>query len=46
MRMPWVTAAMLRLVKPGWRCLDIGASYGYYTTVLAGLGLGFANEPG
>jgi FkbM family methyltransferase len=30
-----VTLALARSVKPGWRCLDVGANHGYFTLVLA-----------
>lgn len=33
----WVTQAIARYVKPGMRCLDIGANCGYYTLLLASL---------
>ncbi|HEX4612618.1 MAG TPA: FkbM family methyltransferase [Urbifossiella sp.] len=33
----WVTLAVARHVRPGWRCVDVGASYGYYTLLLASL---------
>jgi len=32
---PWVTMAIARHVKPGMRCLDVGACYGYYALLLA-----------
>lgn len=45
----WVTQAVVRYVKPGMRCLDIGANCGYYTLLLASLvgphGLVTAYEP-
>lgn len=31
----WVTVAVARMVRPGWRCVDIGANFGYYTMLLA-----------
>jgi FkbM family methyltransferase len=33
----WVTLAVARHVRPGWRCVDVGANYGYYTVLLAAL---------
>ncbi len=32
---PWVTMAIARHVKPGMRCLDVGACYGYYSLFMA-----------
>ncbi|GAB4385006.1 MAG: hypothetical protein Kow00121_49350 [Elainellaceae cyanobacterium] len=32
---PWVTLAVLRSLKPGWRCLDVGANHGYYSVVMS-----------
>ncbi|WAL58683.1 FkbM family methyltransferase [Thermocoleostomius sinensis] len=32
---PWVTLLMMRTVKPGWYCLDVGANHGYYSVVMA-----------
>lgn len=32
---PWITLAIARLLKPGWRCLDVGANHGYYTLLMA-----------
>lgn len=32
---PWVTLAVLRVLKPGWRCLDVGANHGYYSIVMS-----------
>ena len=32
---PWITLALARLVRPSWRCVDIGANVGYYTLLLA-----------
>ncbi|HEY9662934.1 MAG TPA: FkbM family methyltransferase, partial [Allocoleopsis sp.] len=34
---PWITLAMLRTIKPGWHCLDIGANHGYYTLLMSSL---------
>lgn len=34
---PWVTMAIARHVKPGMRCLDVGACYGYYALLMADL---------
>lgn len=34
---PWVTMAIARHLKPGMRCLDVGACYGYYTLLMADL---------
>jgi FkbM family methyltransferase len=33
----WATIAVARYVKPGMRCLDLGAGFGYYTLLLAAL---------
>ena len=33
----WETRALRRLVRPGWRALDVGANVGYYTLLLANL---------
>lgn len=33
----WVTQAIARYVKPGMRCIDVGANCGYYTLLLASL---------
>ena len=30
----WISLAILRAIKPGWACLDIGASYGYFTSLM------------
>lgn len=32
---PWVTMAIARHVKPGMRCMDVGACYGYYSLLMA-----------
>jgi FkbM family methyltransferase len=34
---PAVAAALERLVRPGWTCLDVGAHVGYFTLLLARL---------
>ncbi len=34
---PWVTMAIARHVKPGMRCMDVGACYGYYALLMADL---------
>jgi FkbM family methyltransferase len=34
---PWVSLAILRYVKRGMHCIDVGASYGYYTAMMARL---------
>lgn len=33
----WVTQAVARNVKAGWRCFDVGANVGYYSVLLADL---------
>jgi FkbM family methyltransferase len=33
----WVTQAIVDYVKPGMRCIDVGANVGYYTLLLADL---------
>ena len=33
----WITQAVARHVKPGMRCIDVGANVGYYTLLLADL---------
>ena len=33
----WVTMCLAKRVKPGWRCIDVGANFGYYTILLADL---------
>jgi FkbM family methyltransferase len=33
----WVTQAIVDYVKPGMRCIDVGANVGYYTLLLAEL---------
>lgn len=32
---PWVTMAIVRHVKSGMRCLDVGACYGYFSLLMA-----------
>lgn len=32
----WVTLALGRLLKPGMRCIDVGANFGYYTLLMGG----------
>src|SRR5262245_55807368 len=34
---PWITLAVVKRVKPGWRCVDIGANCGYFTVLLGNL---------
>lgn len=34
---PWITMAIARHVRPGMRCLDVGACYGYYSVLMADL---------
>lgn len=45
----WVTQAIVNYVRPGMRCIDVGANCGYYTLLLAELvgdkGRVFAYEP-
>lgn len=31
----WVTLAMARAIKPGFRCVDVGANVGYFTMLMA-----------
>ncbi len=33
----WVTEAMLRVIRPGMTCLDIGANLGYFSLLMADL---------
>jgi FkbM family methyltransferase len=33
----WITLAIARHVRPGWRCIDVGANCGYYTALLGSL---------
>lgn len=33
----WITRFMLATVRPGWHCVDVGANFGYYTTLFANL---------
>jgi FkbM family methyltransferase len=32
---PWITMAIARHLKPGMRCMDVGACYGYYALLMA-----------
>ncbi len=32
---PWITMAIARHLKPGMRCMDVGACYGYYSLLMA-----------
>jgi FkbM family methyltransferase len=32
---PWITMAIARHVRPGMRCMDVGACYGYYSLLMA-----------
>lgn len=42
----WITLWMDRNIKPGFRCLDVGANHGYYSFMLASMGCNvFAVEP-
>jgi FkbM family methyltransferase len=34
---PWVTMALARHVRPGMRCMDVGACYGYYALLMRDL---------
>lgn len=34
---PWITMAIARHVRPGMRCMDVGACYGYYAVLMADL---------
>lgn len=31
----WITMAIARYIKPGMRCIDVGANVGYYAVILA-----------
>jgi FkbM family methyltransferase len=31
----WITQAVVRAVRPGWCCVDVGANHGYYTLLCA-----------
>lgn len=31
----WITQAILRVLQPGWHCVDIGANHGYYSLLMA-----------
>ncbi|MHC5610772.1 MAG: FkbM family methyltransferase [Nostoc sp.] len=30
----WITQAMARVLKRGWKCIDIGANHGYYSVLM------------
>jgi FkbM family methyltransferase len=31
----WVTVALARAIRPGFRCVDVGANHGYFTLLMA-----------
>jgi FkbM family methyltransferase len=31
----WITQAVVRVLRPGWRCVDVGANHGYFTLLFA-----------
>jgi FkbM family methyltransferase len=31
----WITQAVVRTIRPGWRCVDVGANHGYYSLLFA-----------
>jgi FkbM family methyltransferase len=31
----WITQAVTRVLRPGWRCIDVGANHGYYSLLFA-----------
>jgi len=33
----WITLCVSKIIKPGWRCIDVGANFGYYTMLMAEL---------
>jgi len=33
----WITMFMARTIKPGWRCIDVGANLGYFSVVMSAL---------
>jgi FkbM family methyltransferase len=33
----WNSICLAKRIKPGWRCVDVGASWGYYTLLLSDL---------
>lgn len=33
----WISQAIARRIKPGMRCIDVGANFGYFTLLLAAL---------
>lgn len=34
----WISVALWRLVKPGWKCWDVGAHVGYFSMLMAARG--------
>lgn len=30
----WISLCLLRAIRPGWSCVDVGASYGYFTSLM------------
>lgn len=46
----WITLFIDNLVQPGWKCVDGGANFGYYTVLMADMvgpaGKVFSFEPG
>lgn len=46
---PWISLAFLRVLQPGWYCIDVGANHGYYSVLMASavgeLGRVLALEP-
>ncbi len=33
----WNTICLAKRIKPGWKCIDVGANFGYFTVLLAEL---------
>lgn len=33
----WVTLGVIRIIQPGWRCVNVGAHFGYYSLLMASL---------
>lgn len=31
----WLSICLARRLKPGWKCIDVGANFGYYTLLMA-----------